>query len=940
MNDTWSETAVKRLQYFYYRLPPWMINSGLLLGLLLLFFNKMIFSNLILARGDTFLYFYPYWEMAAEALQAGRVPLWNPYIFMGAPFLANSQVGFFYPLNWPVWLLFETPYAVKTSIVLHIFIAAWGAYLAGERALGLERQGALLTAVLFAFGGYYTAQIEHINQMQGLAWLPWYLVMLTFAGDEKVSSTFIVVAKTAVGLTLLFSLQFLAGHTQTVFISIVLVLVWSIAKLLNYHLNVNTEDGLLFRFSYFRFRARIPFAFVIGGGLAGLVTAVQFLPTYQLSQLSSRFGGLTINEVLSFSLHPLLLTRSLLPAINQSLFTEYTAFVPGSALILAVIGGWQWRRWRGVTPAISLIAVGLFFGLGQFNPLNWLIMRLPGFNLFRVPARFMILYALGVALLAGLGWQIVQDRFLLRTLSWREVPERARETLWHMERPLRIGVYLLIGLILWSTIATILSVFVATGPEAPYEAPSLLTLLIWLLELGFVFLWLSGQRIRYDGSVRLKFVILPGRVRNPLWISLIMVGLLFWGSRTQPYHLNLTTPEAYFDIRPAVSRLQTAVSCQPSPSCNEIPGRILSLSNIQFDPGDMGELATIYDDQLTPIGWQDYIVAIKQKEIIGPNLAMTFGLATVDGFDGGVLPLRSYSELVADLIDGQVTTDGRLREYLTAVPEAEWLDRYNVQYVITDKTGDVWLDVTATQNAFFDMQHPVQLEAGQSVEVGHLPDFEANRLLIASAAQSSPVLTMQLASGNEQTVEAEQISDVLWQYSWEDIGALETAVLQAVDPLIIQGVSLFNSETGTFHALVLGQYRLIHSGDVKIYENLDVKPRVWVVSGATDATVEIQAFDFEAVSIRVVTDEETTLYFSDTYYPGWVATVDGTEVSIEQPDQLTRAIEIEAGTHDIRFFFDNQAFVVGRSLTIVGLVILGFLLLTFTVLAFNRSEYA
>ena len=54
-------------------------------GLIFLFFNKMAFSNLILARGDTFLYFYPYWHAAAEALREVRVPFWNPAIFMGAP---------------------------------------------------------------------------------------------------------------------------------------------------------------------------------------------------------------------------------------------------------------------------------------------------------------------------------------------------------------------------------------------------------------------------------------------------------------------------------------------------------------------------------------------------------------------------------------------------------------------------------------------------------------------------------------------------------------------------------------------------------------------------------------------------------------------------------------------------------------------------------------
>ena len=43
--------------------------------------------NLILARGDTFLYFYPYWAYRARVLLSGHLPLWNPDLFMGAPFI-------------------------------------------------------------------------------------------------------------------------------------------------------------------------------------------------------------------------------------------------------------------------------------------------------------------------------------------------------------------------------------------------------------------------------------------------------------------------------------------------------------------------------------------------------------------------------------------------------------------------------------------------------------------------------------------------------------------------------------------------------------------------------------------------------------------------------------------------------------------------------------
>ena len=106
---------------------------------------------------------------------------------MGAPFLANSQAGFFYPLNWPVWLLLPTPYAVSASILVHVVIAGAGVYLAGRRTLALTRPAALLGAALFALGGYLTAQVEHVNQLQGLAWLPWLFVAV--AGLKKKETT-------------------------------------------------------------------------------------------------------------------------------------------------------------------------------------------------------------------------------------------------------------------------------------------------------------------------------------------------------------------------------------------------------------------------------------------------------------------------------------------------------------------------------------------------------------------------------------------------------------------------------------------------------------------------------------------------------------------------------------------------------------------------------
>ena len=956
---------MKRLEWLK-RLPPlvWLP------VLLAIFFHKMAFSNLILARGDTFLYFYPYWSAAAEALRNGRIPLWNPNLFMGAPFLANSQVGFFYPLNWPVWLLLPTPYAVSASILLHLLIAAVGAYLAGRQTLGLGRWGGLVTAVLFALGGYLTAQVEHINQLQGLAWMPWFLWVAATVFRSKTGNRWVLVGRGAVGFALLFSLQLLAGHTQTSFITGIMLLVWGAAHGLERWLLRHSAHGLGLSFQWRHFLRRMPLVLLMGAGLALLLTAVQLLPTFELIQQSARQGGLTPNEVLSFSLHPLLLNRALLPAYGQSLFSEYVAILPLTALLLAFLAAWQWSSWRGVLPALSLVLFGLFLALGLFNPLNWLLARLPGFNLFRVPARWLAVYALGVALLAGLGWQMVLDRWLVRQRDCRDLPMRAKENLWHLERPFRWGLWLLVALIAWNPIANLLAIFVPTGPEAPFEAVGPLSVLLWLLELTLLFAVVTGQRLAYAPENRWRFKIVMQSPASPWRLLAAGVVLLFWGTRTHPYN-NLTTPEAYFDLRPPLARLIAADPCREETDCVTPPERFLSLSDIFFDVGDQTEISTVYADQLSAAAQYDYTIAIKQKEIVGPNLPLVFDLAAVDGFDGGILPLNSYSQFVQLILPPETrTTDGRLREHLSAVPNASWLDLTNSRYIITDKVGDVWQEVGFGTTAFFDLEFPVVLEAGESLEIAYTPTFTATALAFVSEGEPGWV-EVHTAASDSWEIPAFAAGSGVVRAGWPPSATMrQVAELAAPTRLIlhgpeqgnwqIYGATLINEMDDTFQPLVLGNYRLIHSGDVKMYENLDVLPRAFLLSNWTwqpdlessltvmqqpefavgetavligsgedqtgeadpSAVAEITHYAPEEVVVQTRSSQPQLLVLTDAYYPGWQVTVDGTAAELLQADGLFRGVILAAGEHEVAFRFAPRSFQLGLMMTAVGLGLL------------------
>lgn len=910
-----------------------------LLGLLILaFLWRLTFSSLILGRGDTFLYFYPYWHAAAEALWQGRVPLWNPHIFMGAPFIANSQVGFFYPLNWPLWLLLPAPYAVSASVVLHVILAGVGTFILARRQLGLSATAALLAALAFALGGYLGAQVEHVNQLQGLAWLPW---LLAVAGGGREAHSQRQLTLTVLSAGAILAMQLVAGHTQSAFISVTALLIFRVAN--GFPVKTKPRDTLSYVGNAGHWRdeveadgwsARLLTAVgapVVTVLVAGLLGTVQLLPTLELSRLSGRGGGLPVNEVVSFSLHPLTLPQALLPRYGEVVFTEYVAWAPLVVLLLAAAGAWQWRRAGTARGSLALAAGGLFLALGRFNLVYLLLAQAPGFSYFRAPARWLALYALGLALLAGLGLDV------LRGVQGPTVSVRSRRALWW-------GTALIMGLIVLGFLAVPLGGVIRVGQEAPVVAPTWLQVGAWAVELA-VALAILWRLPRAWEAQRRRLVPLVG---------LATVTVLFLASLTLPYN-RLTDPSAHFDLRPPVARLQALQRCDLLlDQCVRPPGRLLSLSGIFFDPGDLVELETVYGDQLSREGFYDLIIAIKQKEIIAPNLPMAYGLASVDGFDGGVLPSRDYVTAMRLVLPENVAaSDGRLREYLDAVPEARWLDLFGARYVITDKVGDMWRG-----DVFFDTQHAQVLAPGARAEIGHIPEFEATAVWLLADGQPGRV-AVTTAAGAALELEPQAVEQGLWRVAFPDpLAPAGVAVRAGSERVLLQGLALVDEQDMTFRSLVPGNYRLIYSGDVKIYENLDVMPRaflahswrwapnvaesvrmmareefdarheaVLVGDGAVQAgsgqadEARIVTYRAEEVVVETASEAPALLLLTDAYYPGWRATVDGEPVDVQQVDGLFRGVFVPAGEHEVRFVFVPWSFRLGLWITLGALLL-------------------
>jgi hypothetical protein len=210
---------VERALLWLRRWPPWraLLTGATLAGATLAICWPLGLTNRILAGVDAFTYFMPYWAYRMAELRAGHLPLWNPYLFLGAPFLANPQAAVLYP---PHWLLngLTPSQALVWSALLHVWLAAGLMYVCGRRTLGLSRPAAWLAAGLFAWGGFMLGKVENINQLNALAWLPGLLWSYDVARRADAWRTRL---RGVVALSVMMALQILAGHTQTAFVNLV-----------------------------------------------------------------------------------------------------------------------------------------------------------------------------------------------------------------------------------------------------------------------------------------------------------------------------------------------------------------------------------------------------------------------------------------------------------------------------------------------------------------------------------------------------------------------------------------------------------------------------------------------------------------------------------------------------------------------------------------------
>jgi hypothetical protein len=125
-------------------------------------------------QADLVLQLEPFRRFAVEEIRAGRIPLWNPWSYCGAPFLANNQSAVFSPFQL-LDCLFPGPEVLAWDQLLRAIVAGIGAYLFFRKAMSVSPVPAMLGAWCFPLCGFLIFWIGWGTAGVGV-WLPWILL--------------------------------------------------------------------------------------------------------------------------------------------------------------------------------------------------------------------------------------------------------------------------------------------------------------------------------------------------------------------------------------------------------------------------------------------------------------------------------------------------------------------------------------------------------------------------------------------------------------------------------------------------------------------------------------------------------------------------------------------------------------------------------------------
>lgn len=379
------------------------------LGLLTTFFWPIFLQGKTFFAGDNLIAILPNKIFTIETLKQGVLPFWNPNLWNGQNFLADTTVAVFSPFNLVYFLL---PNLVGSTLcaLLSYFLSFLGTFLFLKKEK-MSKLPALIGATVFTFSGSMINLSLDINRLNVICFLPWILL------GYRNKNFFLTI--------LLSALSILSGNFQFFYMAQFFIF--------GYLLFTSDKKSLFKNICFFGLTLFLSLA----------LTFFQTWPQIKLIKYTSRAQS-SLAYTTTWSLHPASFLRFFLAdfwgrrnegsfwgplSINSS--SGYIGFFP-----LIFIISWfldfkknnlfklknLFENKNTAFRKIFFLALAAFFcliaSLGKFNPGYKAFLLIPGFSLFRSPISWLIIYSFSLACLTAF---LLQKQNLDKNSSFKKI---------------------------------------------------------------------------------------------------------------------------------------------------------------------------------------------------------------------------------------------------------------------------------------------------------------------------------------------------------------------------------------------------------------------------------------------------------------------------------------------------------------------------------------
>jgi O-antigen/teichoic acid export membrane protein len=242
-------------------------------------------------------------QFIVGSLRSGQLPLWNPHLFAGVPFLAAGQHSALYPLSILYYVL-PLPRAYGVFTVVQLWLAGVFMY-AFARVLRLGRWAALVSSVIYQLGAFFLVSVVFPMIIAAAAWLPLLLAILELMlrkQEEKGTGPFVPIVYVVAGAVAL-GIHVLAGHPEILVYTLLVMAIYALVRLVLLWRHVGAWQPAL--------RLGVWLALMVALGLG--LGSVQLIPLLELVTRNFREGSVTYADVVGWAYPKRQLITFLLP---------------------------------------------------------------------------------------------------------------------------------------------------------------------------------------------------------------------------------------------------------------------------------------------------------------------------------------------------------------------------------------------------------------------------------------------------------------------------------------------------------------------------------------------------------------------------------------------------------------------------------------------------